>query len=102
MNGLIDEGLHAVEPARGLGRARPAAAAFDVPLEVEVRPVKARDQWIDHRGVLPCRKEFARVDAGKTPPDELGDAFIVERRVVTQPAPQQEVQPVFVDLELSS
>ena len=43
----------------------PAAAAFDVPLEVEVRPVKAGDQWIDHRGVLPGRQELARVDAGE-------------------------------------
>ena len=101
MHRLIDEGLHAVKSARGFRRARPAAAAFDVPLEVEVRPVKARDQWIDHRGVLPGGEQLRAVDARKALRDQRRDAFVVERRVVAQPAPQQEMQPVFVDLELA-
>ena len=58
MHRLVDERFDAVEAARGLRRAGPAAAAFDVPLEIEVRPVKAGDQWIDHRSVLPGRQEF--------------------------------------------
>ena len=41
-----------------------------------------------------------RIDAGEARSHELGDAFIVERRVVTQPAPQQEVQPVLFDFQL--
>ena len=53
MHGLVDEGFDAVESARGFRGAGTAAAALDVPLEIEVRPVKAGDEWIDHRGVLP-------------------------------------------------
>ena len=47
MNAEREKALDVVKTARGLRGSRTAAAALDVPLEVELPPVKARHQRID-------------------------------------------------------
>src|SRR5688500_12509239 len=82
-----DEPIDVVEPALGLRRARSAARSLDVLLKVEVGPMEAGCEWIDHRCVLPGVEHVLRVHRRIALVDEANEPLIVERRVITQATP---------------